>query len=104
MCHFPDGSSCEERAFYRGECAKNDILIVNDFYSCVQAGNPIMESYPRQCAHNGTTYTEVIKKDITTPTEEEEAVFCTMDAKECPDGSYVGRIPPNCEFAPCPGN
>jgi hypothetical protein len=29
---------------------------------------------------------------------------CTMDAKLCPDGSYVGRIAPNCEFAPCPGN
>lgn len=31
-----------------------------------------------------------------------EPVFCTMDAKECPDGSFVGRIGPNCEFAPCP--
>lgn len=28
-------------------------------------------------------------------------VACTMDAKMCPDGSYVGRIAPNCEFAPC---
>jgi len=28
---------------------------------------------------------------------------CTMAAKLCPDGSYVGRIGPNCEFAPCPG-
>jgi hypothetical protein len=27
---------------------------------------------------------------------------CTMDAKQCPDGSYVGRIPPDCEFTPCP--
>jgi hypothetical protein len=34
---------------------------------------------------------------------EEEAVFCTMDAKICPDGSSVGRVPPNCEFSPCPG-
>jgi hypothetical protein len=33
---------------------------------------------------------------------EGEPVYCTMDAKECPDGSYVGRVPPNCEFAPCP--
>jgi len=33
----------------------------------------------------------------------EEPVACTMDAKECPDGSYVGRVAPNCEFAPCPG-
>lgn len=32
-----------------------------------------------------------------------EAVACTMDAKMCPDGSYVGRTAPNCEFAPCPG-
>ena len=27
---------------------------------------------------------------------------CTMDAKICPDGSSVGRIGPDCEFAPCP--
>ena len=28
-------------------------------------------------------------------------VACTMDAKMCPDGSYVGRSGPNCEFV-CP--
>lgn len=27
---------------------------------------------------------------------------CTQEAKLCPDGSYVGRIGPNCEFAHCP--
>ncbi len=27
---------------------------------------------------------------------------CTADAKVCPDGSAVGRIPTDCEFAPCP--
>ena len=27
---------------------------------------------------------------------------CTMEAKMCPDGSFVGRTDPNCEFAPCP--
>lgn len=31
-----------------------------------------------------------------------EPVYCTMEAKECPDGSYVGRTGPNCEFTPCP--
>ena len=30
-------------------------------------------------------------------------VVCTLDAKECLDGSFVGRVPPSCEFAPCPG-
>ena len=34
-----------------------------------------------------------------TPTEE---VACTMDAKICPDGASVGRVPPNCEFEACP--
>jgi len=29
-------------------------------------------------------------------------VACTQEAKQCPDGSYVGRTGPNCEFAPCP--
>lgn len=32
---------------------------------------------------------------------EEETVVCTMDAMQCPDGSYVGRTGPNCEFV-CP--
>ncbi len=31
-----------------------------------------------------------------------ETVACTMEAKLCPDGSYVGRIGPKCEFAECP--
>jgi putative hemolysin len=31
-----------------------------------------------------------------------EQVACTMDAKICADGTAVGRIGPNCEFAPCP--
>ena len=30
-------------------------------------------------------------------------VACTMEAKLCPDGSAVGRVGPNCEFAACPG-
>jgi len=29
-------------------------------------------------------------------------VVCTQEAKLCPDGSYVSRIGPNCEFAACP--
>jgi len=29
-------------------------------------------------------------------------VACTEEAKICPDGSFVGRAGPNCEFAECP--
>lgn len=31
------------------------------------------------------------------------APVCTKDAKQCPDGSSVGRVGANCEFALCPG-
>lgn len=30
------------------------------------------------------------------------ALICTQEAKQCPDGSYVGRTGPKCEFAACP--
>lgn len=40
---------------------------------------------------------------ISTPSASQEPVFCTLEAKLCPDGSAVGRVGPNCEFAPCPG-
>jgi hypothetical protein len=29
-------------------------------------------------------------------------IACTMEAKPCPDGSYVSRTGPKCEFATCP--
>lgn len=32
-----------------------------------------------------------------------DTVFCTQDARECPDGSFVSRVPPSCEFDRCPG-
>lgn len=33
---------------------------ISDFDSCVAAGNPVMESYPRQCSANGKIFSEVI--------------------------------------------
>lgn len=42
------------------------------------------------------------KDDVANDVNGQE-VACTMDAKLCPDGSYVGREGPNCEFRACPG-
>jgi hypothetical protein len=36
-----------------------------------------------------------------TPTAAQQ-VACTLEAKQCSDGSYVSRTGPNCEFAACP--
>ena len=37
-----------------------------------------------------------------TPAPQGTGQGCTREAKLCPDGSYVGRSGPNCEFAECP--
>ena len=56
---------------------KGDIV---DFESCVAAGNPIMESYPRKCAADGKTYIEVIEnKPIYCKEEQRNVQICTMD-------------------------
>jgi hypothetical protein len=34
--------------------------------------------------------------------QKQEQVVCTMEAKLCPDGSYVSRKGPKCEFDTCP--
>lgn len=31
----------------------------------------------------------------------DDQVVCTADAMQCPDGSFVGRVGPSCEFAAC---
>src|SRR3989344_2131130 len=38
------------------------------------------------------------------PTVSDNQTACTQEAKQCPDGSYVGRTGPNCEFAACSGD
>jgi hypothetical protein len=90
---------------------------ISSFEECRDAGNPVMETYPEQCTtEDGMHFVREIEP-VEEETEElpvvnppttggpitpEEPRACTMDAKECPDGSYVGRVAPSCAFAPCP--
>ena len=34
--------------------------------------------------------------------KDKEDIYSTVEAKMCRDGSYVGRVAPNCDFSPCP--
>ncbi|MFA6463830.1 MAG: hypothetical protein WCV55_02395 [Candidatus Paceibacterota bacterium] len=56
---------------------------------------------------NGTSTGSILDSTSTSvitgkPFQPLKGVICTMEAKQCPDGSYVGRTGPNCEFALCP--
>ena|SRR3989338_3725623 len=44
------------------------------------------------------------QKSKSPPQNQPDEIACTQDAKECPDGSFVGRTGPNCEFAVCPAD
>jgi hypothetical protein len=45
---------------------------VENFEDCVKAGNPVMESYPRQCQHKGMTYIEDLSG---------EKIYCTEEQR-----------------------
>ena len=48
--------------------------VVTNFEQCVGAGNPVMESYPRQCRHEGVTYVEELQELVDdTPTSADDA-------------------------------
>ena len=71
-----------------------------DVCAAICAGQPEPE-IPRNCPMPMCACDTPIPSPVPKPPDEQ--VFCTQDAKLCPDGSYVARHGPNCEFDPCPG-
>ena len=51
--------------------ACTEIKITN-FEECIKAGNPAMESYPRQCRANGISFVEEIEDDIIPTTDSDD--------------------------------
>ncbi len=77
---------------------------ITSFAECKEAGYPIQESYPERCmTPDGSSFENVEQSVLPEAPSSEESVVCTMDAKLCPDGSYVGRTGPDCQFEACPG-
>lgn len=66
-------------------------LKVNNFEECVNAGNPVMESYPRQCRHGEKSFTEEIKFDAGS-----EGSCTSIFRPVC------GKLQVQCIKAPCP--
>lgn len=52
------GCPCSESI---DSCAQD---CINSFETCVAAGNPVMESYPRQCQANGEVFVEYIGNEL----------------------------------------
>lgn len=57
---------------------------ISSFEECIEAGYPVMESYPRQCKAGDITFTEEIEEEIEggahyCTEEEKSAEVCTME-------------------------
>ena len=101
VCIFSDGSECEEWAYFRGDCEPGrgqGSAGINSFDDCVAAGNPVMESYPRQCRHGNKTFTEVLDEPLTPPSASDDVpTICTMDYTP-----VCALVQVQCAKAPCP--
>lgn len=53
---------------------------INSFAECVAAGNPVMESYPEQCAADGKTFTNPDQQALVQPTEPERIPLAELPA------------------------
>lgn len=72
---------------------------VTSFDECVALGNPVMESYPRQCRHNGVTFVEDISRSDGAATlceEDGRGLFCTADYTP-----VCGLVRVECITTPC---
>ena len=81
--------------------SKSDIKKDNERIDAGSAGGDILlrpTKKDNKRIDNGSMGGDILLR----PTKKESTV-CTSDAKICADGSGVGRVAPDCEFAKCPG-
>ena len=62
--------------FALSACTVDEKPTITNFEECVAAGNPVMESYPRQCSDGENTYVEDISKICTE--EDKVSEMCTF--------------------------
>ena len=76
----------------------NEVKEITSFEECIKAGNPVMESYPRQCIAGGKTFVEVIEKEI---------FFCSPEQRNAEAcialyNPVCAKVNVQCIRAPCP--
>ncbi len=76
--------------------------IVTDFQSCAAAGNPVMESYPRQCRHGERTFVEHVMyaPDVLTP---QQCIPAGCSSQLCVPTDVAHEIVTTCEWTPLYG-
>ena len=104
LCSFEENRACEEWALLRGECPvggrKTTGFDTIDQSYCAWSGGQTLAVANSVCTFSNGSKCSTLdfyngKCDKTSSVS---PVVCTMDAMQCPDGSYVGRTGPECKF------
>ena len=81
---------------------------VTNFDECLAAGNPVMESYPRQCRHGNQTYVEETPPSVSPPQggEEGQTVTCRTEQRDAEVCTFqyepvCASVQVYCKKAPC---
>lgn len=90
---------------------RNEVVCADDVKLCPD-GSYVGRSGPNCTFDPCPIPSDTILEDGTLPPEDPDTkinepenpdgIVCTMEVKQCPDGSFVGREGPNCEFKKCP--
>jgi hypothetical protein len=91
-CNTDDDCACGTHMI-TGECFVGNKEYVNTSKQCPDFCTGIAANFVTRCENHVCRNVNIL----------DEVKACSADAKLCPDGSSVGRIAPDCEFAPCPG-
>jgi hypothetical protein len=88
-------------------CSDNTTVVSRDVYdSCNFSPCPYEDllnctEEVKVCSDNNTLVTRQLSNGCNfAPCP--DTLSCTLDVLECADGSFVGRVEPDCEFQPCP--
>lgn len=92
--------SCEGRCSKEtGKCGVNSFSVGRE---CKPEQRACPDYPVPQCEDNSVLRSRADAKGCNYHYCETTQTVCPRDVKQCPDGSYVSRSGPHCEFAPCP--
>ena len=101
-CNFDDWSFCEERAYFHGQCSPNrwnwNTVELDNIQELQEDENLSQETRDEiwELVEEIQEHDEMNNQEVVLDTS------CTQEVKQCDDGTYVGRVGEDCEFAPCP--
>ena len=106
LCYFEDNRACEEWSLMSGDCPVGGVKTTGfdtiDQNYCAWSGGKTLAVPNSSCIFkNGSKCSTIDFYNGKCTSQDVSPVSCTMEAKQCPDGSYIGRTGPNCEFV-CP--